>query len=193
MHQQQQLQQQQRDQQLQQQRDQQIQLQHHHQVQQSRDQQKLQQQRDQQLQQQHRDHQLRRTSIPLTVKCEVEELWGRPSGRSPRSRSPLNKSPLSLTSSRHSPLTSGSNTAASSQQLLRPHFPPPAGPAASLPPSSYAIPKTTFGNLSPLSGHEHGLPRLDLPADENIQLEELEEFAKEFKQRRIKLGYTQVI
>jgi hypothetical protein len=36
------------------------------------------------------------------------------------------------------------------------------------------------------------VPRLDLPADENIQLEELEEFAKEFKQRRIKLGYTQV-
>ena len=32
---------------------------------------------------------------------------------------------------------------------------------------------------------------LDLPADENIELEELEEFAKEFKQRRIKLGYTQ--
>jgi hypothetical protein len=75
---------------------------------------------------------------------------------------------------------------------LRPHFPTSAGPAASLPPSSsYAIPKTTFGNLSPLSGHEH-VPRLDLPADENIQLEELEEFAKEFKQRRIKLGYTQV-
>jgi len=30
--------------------------------------------------------------------------------------------------------------------------------------------------------------RLDLPADENIDLEELERFAKEFKQRRIKLG-----
>jgi hypothetical protein len=36
------------------------------------------------------------------------------------------------------------------------------------------------------------MARLELPADENIQLEELEEFAKEFKQRRIKLGYTQV-
>ena len=35
------------------------------------------------------------------------------------------------------------------------------------------------------------MPCLDLPADENIELEELEEFAKEFKQRRIKLGYTQ--
>ena len=37
----------------------------------------------------------------------------------------------------------------------------------------------------------HSMPCLDLPADENIELEELEEFAKEFKQRRIKLGYTQ--
>merc|ERR1719150_1448306 len=36
-----------------------------------------------------------------------------------------------------------------------------------------------------------GVPRLDLPADENVDLEELEQFAKEFKQRRIKLGYTQ--
>jgi hypothetical protein len=32
------------------------------------------------------------------------------------------------------------------------------------------------------------VPRLDLPADENVDLEELEQFAKEFKQRRIKLG-----
>lgn len=32
------------------------------------------------------------------------------------------------------------------------------------------------------------MPRLDLPADENVDLEELEQFAKEFKQRRIKLG-----
>ncbi|CAB4056323.1 POU2F [Lepeophtheirus salmonis] len=33
--------------------------------------------------------------------------------------------------------------------------------------------------------------RFDLPLDENMDLEELEKFAKEFKQRRIKLGYTQ--
>jgi hypothetical protein len=32
------------------------------------------------------------------------------------------------------------------------------------------------------------MPRFDLPADENVDLEELEQFAKEFKQRRIKLG-----
>lgn len=30
--------------------------------------------------------------------------------------------------------------------------------------------------------------KFDMPHDENINLEELEQFAKEFKQRRIKLG-----
>ena len=44
---------------------------------------------------------------------------------------------------------------------------------------------------SPSSNPLFGVPRLDLPADENVDLEELEQFAKEFKQRRIKLGYTQ--
>ena len=34
--------------------------------------------------------------------------------------------------------------------------------------------------------------RLDFHPEENIELEDLEEFAKDFKQRRIKLGYTQV-
>ena len=33
--------------------------------------------------------------------------------------------------------------------------------------------------------------RLDLPPEENADLEELEKFAKLFKQKRIKLGYTQ--
>ena len=33
--------------------------------------------------------------------------------------------------------------------------------------------------------------RLDLPPEENADLEELEKFAKMFKQKRIKLGYTQ--
>jgi class 2 POU domain transcription factor len=33
--------------------------------------------------------------------------------------------------------------------------------------------------------------RLDLPPDENTDLEELEKFSKMFKQKRIKLGYTQ--
>merc|ERR1712203_1210626 len=33
--------------------------------------------------------------------------------------------------------------------------------------------------------------RLDLPPEENMDLEELEKFSKMFKQKRIKLGYTQ--
>ena len=33
--------------------------------------------------------------------------------------------------------------------------------------------------------------RLDLPPDESANLEELEAFSKMFKQKRIKLGYTQ--
>merc|ERR1719471_1873055 len=41
-------------------------------------------------------------------------------------------------------------------------------------------------------GQNGSLPaRLDLPPDENADLEELEKFAKMFKQKRIKLGYTQ--
>jgi hypothetical protein len=44
--------------------------------------------------------------------------------------------------------------------------------------------------MSPLliPNHHTMVGRLDLPADENVDLEELERFAKEFKQRRIKLG-----
>lgn len=49
------------------------------------------------------------------------------------------------------------------------------------------------GSTSPNLGNLPSPPmtfgqRLDLPADENVDLEELEQFAKEFKQRRIKLG-----
>ena len=41
-------------------------------------------------------------------------------------------------------------------------------------------------------GQNGSLPaRLDLPPDENTDLEELEKFSKMFKQKRIKLGYTQ--
>ena len=53
-------------------------------------------------------------------------------------------------------------------------------------------PKMTFASGSPPGQQQQQVTRLELPADENIQLEELEDFAKEFKQRRIKLGYTQV-
>ena len=48
-----------------------------------------------------------------------------------------------------------------------------------------------LGTKEPSPTSTPQVPRLDLPADENVDLEELEQFAKEFKQRRIKLGYTQ--
>merc|ERR1719384_720248 len=37
----------------------------------------------------------------------------------------------------------------------------------------------------------HQTPRFDMPPEETADLEELEEFSKMFKQKRIKLGYTQ--
>merc|ERR1711892_799423 len=45
-------------------------------------------------------------------------------------------------------------------------------------------------------GFRHGFvpippPRFEMPPEESTDLEELEEFSKMFKQRRIKLGYTQ--
>ena len=81
---------------------------------------------------------------------------------------------------------------------------PPEVTARSLPTTS-SVPTTTNGlhfALGALKGRPlahpppsvspqfppPGVPRLDLPADENVDLEELEQFAKEFKQRRIKLG-----
>ena len=86
-------------------------------------------------------------------------------------------------------------------------FPPVSSFAQCLPPSPRP-PKAVLtspmrfggssGNLFPRSfsgGHHRpggALPaRLDLPPDENTDLEELEKFSKLFKQKRIKLGYTQ--
>ena len=76
-------------------------------------------------------------------------------------------------------------------------------PAASLarPPSSsmqftptsfpYSLP--AHSNPNPYANKPEKMfrGRLDLPPEENADLEELEKFAKLFKQKRIKLGYTQ--
>ena len=86
-----------------------------------------------------------------------------------------------------------------------PAAPIPRGPA--FPPTSSAFPLTPtsspfspyhhMGALShPPSPYAHKPEkmfrgRLDLPPEENADLEELEKFAKMFKQKRIKLGYTQ--
>jgi len=77
------------------------------------------------------------------------------------------------------------------------------GPAAAFP--HHPLP-TSMGSFSPYHHQLAGLHppspyahkpekmfrgRLDLPPEENADLEELEKFAKMFKQKRIKLGYTQ--
>ena len=85
-------------------------------------------------------------------------------------------------------------------------------PAQRLPPTSVAGPKIPkalltspmrsqpggfYGGRNTIAGqrqqqHNSSMPtRLDLPPDENTDLEELEKFSKLFKQKRIKLGYTQ--
>ncbi len=85
--------------------------------------------------------------------------------------------------------------------LLRPErFPPVSSFSQRLPPSPRP-PKAVLTSPSRMpSAHNRGfhhqpghpLPtRLDLPPDENTDLEELEKFSKLFKQKRIKLGYTQ--
>ena len=59
--------------------------------------------------------------------------------------------------------------------------------------SSVAPTHTSSSNFtsSKIDNPLTSVPCLDLPADENMTLEELENFARDFKQQRIKLGYTQ--
>ena len=94
---------------------------------------------------------------------------------------------------------------APSQQPKQPHHPPVSHHLPPLPhppfpfsANSFPFPPTSM----PLPRHQlfppgrMNLPpqrpqRLDLPPDESADLEELEAFSKMFKQKRIKLGYTQ--
>ena len=78
----------------------------------------------------------------------------------------------------------------------------PPNPLSRTPPTSMQFTPTSFPynlspHLSPSPSPYANKPekmfrgRLDLPPEENADLEELEKFAKLFKQKRIKLGYTQ--
>ena len=78
----------------------------------------------------------------------------------------------------------------------------PRGPPAAFPhhPPTSMAPFSPYhhqlAGLHPPSPYAHKPEkmfrgRLDLPPEENADLEELEKFAKMFKQKRIKLGYTQ--
>merc|ERR1712223_1089000 len=88
----------------------------------------------------------------------------------------------------------------STQQRLPPTSrPPPKAVLTS--PSHLRYGQANLYNRTPTSGGGGGglsraastaMPkRLDLPPEENMDLEELERFSKLFKQKRIKLGYTQ--
>ena len=76
---------------------------------------------------------------------------------------------------------------------IMPPFPfPPTGfpfPPVSMPPHPHAVfpnpPRMSMSASNPRP------QKLDLPPDESADLEELEAFSKMFKQKRIKLGYTQ--
>ena len=67
----------------------------------------------------------------------------------------------------------------------------PHPPLQTLHHQGHPVPQQQQYHSQAFTRDPHSMTCLDLPADENIELEELEEFAKEFKQRRIKLGYTQ--
>lgn len=114
------------------------------------------------------------SSLPLSSSphedLKIKPVLSSPSPPSPplftSLPSPMTSRPIPF-SSNHSLFTSSSNTIVANQNGF-PRFP--------------LIPQQ-----QPL------VPRLDLPADENVDLEELEQFAKEFKQRRIKLGKQKMI
>lgn len=82
------------------------------------------------------------------------------------------------------------------QEQRLPPNPLPRGPPTSMP--MHFTPTSFPYNMQPhhTSPYAHKPEkmfrgRLDLPPEENADLEELEKFAKMFKQKRIKLGYTQ--
>ncbi|XP_047513599.1 silk gland factor 3-like isoform X2 [Pieris napi] len=92
---------------------------------------------------------------------------------------PLTRSP--------SPVSRGSPPGAAA--FLTPHTPGP-GRARSPHSHSHSHAHALSHAHSPLHAHAHKPRALD-PADDTADLEELEHFAKTFKQRRIKLGFTQ--
>ena len=92
-----------------------------------------------------------------------------------------------LTSPDHGFRTSG--TPPSSSSSASNLFPSRGGSASSM---RYTQSNQTVKALTQSAAAGGGLPqRLEFPPDDNTDLEELEKFSKMFKQKRIKLGYTQ--
>merc|ERR1719189_2655264 len=73
------------------------------------------------------------------------------------------------------------------------HFPPSVFSLSQLPQHPVSQAQAADIRPSPYADKPEKMfrGRLDLPPEENADLEELEKFAKMFKQKRIKLGYTQ--
>merc|ERR1719189_2420198 len=73
------------------------------------------------------------------------------------------------------------------------HFPPSVFSLSQLPQHPVSQAQAADIRPSPYANKPEKMfrGRLDLPPEENTDLEELEKFAKMFKQKRIKLGYTQ--
>ena len=97
-----------------------------------------------------------------------------------------------MSSSPIASLKSAFNPLSNTSPPLSISIPPPPLTARSPIVPTYNHQQQKLDNTSPKSNTSGSVSGMEqLQADENITLEELENFAREFKQQRIKLGYTQ--
>ena len=102
----------------------------------------------------------------------------------------MSSSPIASLTSAFNPLTKNSPPLSIS---IPAHMPPRTPSSISSDYNNTPHLVQNIQNSSPKSSLSNptSLPCTEITADENITLEELENFAREFKQQRIKLGYTQ--
>lgn len=109
------------------------------------------------------------------------------------SSTPLQRSPIQSPAT--SPLPMYSTTSSSSHHMMHnsQHTPPPSGSGSSLKVSGLLTPNTPSGPQTPQMPKTMAAATRapEASPEETTDLEELEQFAKTFKQRRIKLGFTQ--
>ena len=147
----------------------------------------LQQQQQQQQQQHH--HQQKRTldGTPKSsmTKHDYQDDEDDDDEHVQQKRPLLNNMSLALSSLQPIPLSNFSR----SQMTANATTTTTSSSSSSSPPTlSSPPPFTRFSPNSSNYSQQNSIGRIDLQADENIDLEELDRFAKEFKQRRIKLG-----
>ncbi|XP_075153289.1 nubbin isoform X2 [Haematobia irritans] len=160
-------------------------------------------QKQQEIQQQeHQQKQQQQQQSPLMIKTESEQMLSHPHHpmsyeqslhmKHPHhSSTPLQRSPLQSPATSPLPLYTGS----SSHHMLHnsQHTPPPSGSSSSLKVSGLLTPNTPSGPQTPQMPKSMAAATRapEASPEETTDLEELEQFAKTFKQRRIKLGFTQ--